>query len=456
MKNENANIFDDDRIGRLLLKLTIPSFLGMSVITLYNVTNTIFIGQFVGSLGIAGLSIVFPIQMLSMGMGMMTGMGGASLISRSIGAGDRKRAERALGNAISGTLVLSLIIMVAGLSDMDFWLRLMGSSEDIVPYARDYMQIILLGMFFQTLAMSFNSFLIAEGNARIAMTGQIIGAVTNIILDATFIIALHMGVKGAALGTIIAQFLSVMYFVNFYFRGHSRLKIRSKNLIFSWEIIKPILGIGASSLAMTLANSISSIFINRMLVSLGSDTAISAYGILNRISMFAMMPGISIGQGLQPILGFNYGVKRYDRAIKAIKIAIISATILCFWAFFVTYFVPEMLVRIFSSESNLITTSVYASKYLFITLYLLGFINVSTVMFQALGKATKAFVISIAKPLFFLLPLVLLLSTFLKLDGVWLAYPLADVLTFLLVLFLVIPQLKELRKMDVHKVNLVI
>jgi len=190
------NALNSDRIGHLLLKLTIPAFLGMAVVTLYNIVNTIFIGQFVGSLGIAGLSIVFPIQMLSMGIGMMTGMGGASLISRLIGAGDKEKAERALGNAISGTILLSFIIMVAGLANMDFWLRLMGASDEILPYSRDYMQIILFGMFFQTFAMACTSLLIAEGNARVTMIGQLIGAFTNIALDATFIIALNMGVRG--------------------------------------------------------------------------------------------------------------------------------------------------------------------------------------------------------------------------------------------------------------------
>ena len=194
MNTQNA--LNSDRIGHLLLKLTIPAFLGMAVVTLYNIVNTIFIGQFVGSLGIAGLSIVFPIQMLSMGIGMMTGMGGASLISRLIGAGDKEKAERALGNAISGTILLSFIIMVAGLANMDFWLRLMGASDEILPYSRDYMQIILFGMFFQTFAMACTSLLIAEGNARVTMIGQLIGAFTNIALDATFIIALNMGVRG--------------------------------------------------------------------------------------------------------------------------------------------------------------------------------------------------------------------------------------------------------------------
>ena len=205
MMKKNRNVLDDDRIGRLLLQLTIPAFMGMFVMTLYNVVDTIFIGQYVGTLGIAALSIVFPIQMMSMGIGQMMGMGGASLISRLIGADNVPRAEHALGNAFSGTIILSALVMIVGLSNPDFWLRLLGSSETILPYARDYFTIILYGMFFQTFAMSMNTLIRAEGNARVPMIGMIIGAGINLILDPIFIILLDMGVAGAAWATVIVK-----------------------------------------------------------------------------------------------------------------------------------------------------------------------------------------------------------------------------------------------------------
>lgn len=308
-------MLDDDRIGRLLLKLSLPAFFGMFVMTLYNVVDTIFIGHYVGPFGIAGLSIVFPLQMLSLGIGQLTGMGGASLISRLIGARNIPRAERAVGNAVTIAIVLSVIIMVAGLSNTDFWLRLMGSSEAILPYARDYMTIILIGMVFMTFAMSLNTLVRAEGNARVAMTGMIIGAVLNIILDAVFIISLGMGIKGAALATVIAHLISVVYLMSYYFTGSSFLKIRSANLVLELNIVKAILAIGIASLARTIAGSLSAVLVNRMLVAYGGDYAVSAFGIIHRIMMFAIMPGIVIGQGLQPVLGFNYGAKRYDRAL---------------------------------------------------------------------------------------------------------------------------------------------
>ena len=241
MENQKQNVLDDDRIGRLLLKLSLPAFFGMFVMVLYNMVDTIFIGHYVGPFGIAGLSIVFPIQMLSMGIGQMTGMGGASLVSRLIGAGNTRRAERAVGNAITATIVLPAIIIIAGLSNPDFWLKLMGASETVIPYARDYMTIILIGMVFPTLTMALNSLIRAEGNARMAMTGMIIGAVLNIILDAVFIIPLDMGIKGAALATVIAQLISGAYLMYYYFSGKSFLKIHPRNLFPEWGVLKAIM-----------------------------------------------------------------------------------------------------------------------------------------------------------------------------------------------------------------------
>jgi len=448
MNNRNQTVLDDDRIGRLLLKLSLPAFFGMFVMALYNVVDTIFIGHYVGPLGIAALSIVFPLQMLSMGVGQMMGMGGASLISRLIGANNTPRAERAAGNAITTTIMLSVIIMVAGLSNTNFWLKLMGSSETILPYAWDYMSIILAGMVFPTFAMALNSLVRAEGNARIAMTGMIIGAVSNIILDAIFIILLHMGISGAALATVVSQSISVMYLISYYFSGKSFLKISSKNLIPEWGILKAILAIGIASFARTIASSLSAVFVNRMLVTYGGDYAVSAFGIINRIMMFAIMPGIVIGQGLQPILGFNYGARYYDRALKSIRIAIIAATTFCFLVFVVLYFAPGPIISIFTTDNELIALSSYAAKRIFLALYLIGFMMVGSLTFQSIGKATQSFITAISRPFLFLIPLILILPKFWQLDGVWLAFPIADALTFLLTLILLIPQIRELKSMS--------
>ena len=447
MPDQRHSLLDSDNIGRLLLKLSLPAFFGFSVMALYNVVDTIFIGHYVGTQGIAGLSIVFPFQMLAMGIGQMTGMGGASLISRLIGQRNIPQAEHTLGNAITTTFVLSVVISIAGLLNVDYWLRLMGSSDTILPYARDYMTIILIGNIIQTSAMALNIMVAAEGNARTAMSAMIIGAVTNIILDAIFIISLGWGIKGAASATVIAQLISILFLLLHYFTKRSYLNIRAPHLLIEWHILASIMAIGIGAFARSLAISLTAIFVNRIIIIYGGDVAVSAYGIIHRIMTFAIMPGIVIGQGLQPVLGFNYGAKRYDRALRAITLAITAATVSCIIVFITFYFFPEPFIRIFTADTELVLASVYAMRRIFLTLYLVGFIMVGSLVFQSIGKAVQSFVTAIARPAVFLLPLVFLLPNYWQLDGVWLAFPIADVLTFLLTLVLIIPQIKTFVKM---------
>jgi putative MATE family efflux protein len=446
-------VLDDDRIGRLLFKLSLPAFMGMFVMALYNVIDTIFIGHYVGSLGIAGLSIVFPIQMLTMGIGMMTGMGGASLVSRLIGAGNTGRAEHALGNSLTFTIIISVALTIAGLSNPDLWLRLMGASDTILPYARDYMTIILAGVLFRTFAMSQNFLIRATGNARVPMIGMIMGAGLNIVLDAIFIIPLGMGVKGAALATVIAQVITSLYFLRYYSSGKSFLRIDLQNMVIKWELLKSILAIGISSFARTAAQSLAVIFVNRTLLIFGGDLAISSYGLIQRIMIFALMPSIVIGQGMQPILGFNYGAKRYDRALQVIKIATIAATIYSIIAFCALYFAPELFIRVFTADSELIVLTADASRRIFFAVYLIGFIIIGSIVFQAIGKAPQAFVTAVARPALFLLPLVFILPNYWQLSGVWLAFPITDALTSILVLALLIPETKMFRKNPIRHVQ---
>jgi len=440
------SLLDDEHIGRLMLKLTIPAFMGMFVMTLYNVIDTIFIGHYVGTLGIAGLSIVFPIQMLAMGMGMLTGMGGASVISRLIGAQNVARAEKALGNSLSLNIVLSTIIMIVGLSNAVFWLELVGASDTILPYALDYMTFILVGMIFQTFSMANNGLITAEGNARVAMVGMVIGAGSNIVLDALFIIPLDMGIKGAAIATTIAHLISAIYFLSYWLRGKGYLRLHLSNFILDLGIIKDIMVIGISGLARTFAGSISAIFVNRALAEWGGDYAISTFGILNRVMMFATMPGMVIGHGLQPILGYNFGAKRYHLALKGIKIAMTVSTSWCIIAFLALFFIPEPFIQVFSDDPALIEMSSAAARHIFLVMYLMGVVFTGSMVFVAIGKATEAFITSITQRALFLIPLVFILPPFWDIDGVWLSFPISDGLSFILTLALFIPVWKQFRK----------
>jgi len=428
------NILDSDRIGWLLVKLATPAFFGMFVQTIYNVINTIFIGHFVGTMAIAGLSIVFPLQMLAMGMSMMVGMGGASLISRCLGVRRIDDAERTVGNGISLAVIVSLVVTIIVLPFTDFWLRLIGASDAVLPYASIYLKIIMGATLINVLAMTLLNFSRAEGNSRVGMIAMIMGAVLSIILDAIFIIPLKMGVTGAALATVISQFASFLYLLSYYFFGKSYLKIKLQNLRLDISILKQMLAIGISSFVQTVASSISAMLLLNLVVSYGGDIALGAFGIIQRVMMFMTMPAMVFGgQGLQPVLGFNYGARRYKLALKAIRISATVSSILSLTAFMIVYFVPGPIIRIFTSDPELISMGIYASRLVFISLPFMGLVMIGQTIFMAIGKALQAFILSIVRPVLFLIPAVILLSRYFQLSGVFLAFPVSDILTLMLV-----------------------
>jgi putative MATE family efflux protein len=445
-ENHQKNILDDERIGLLLLKLAVPAFMGTFVMTLYNVVDTIFIGRYVGSLGIAGLSIVFPLQMLTSGIGMITGMGGASLISRLIGSNNVSRAEHALGNSNILNIIISVTITVVGLSYTAGWLRMMGSSETILPYALTYMTIILIGLPFQTFSLNQNFLVRSEGNSRVAMTGMIIGAGLNIVLDAIFIIPLDMGIRGAAIATVISQVVSAAYFLWFYLTGRSYLKIRLPNFRIDWSLTKSILAIGFAGFSMTLAQSLAGIITNRVVIAYGGDLAIAVFGIFSRLMLFAIMPGMAINQGLQPILGFNYGAKRYGMALKSIKLAAIISTGFCIVIYLLIYLFPQPLMGIFTTDAELFALGTDAIKIFFLGVLLIGYIMVIEITFMATGKALQALIASLSRPAIILIPLIFILPLFWQLNGIWWAYAISEFITAILVTILVIPQIRMFTK----------
>ncbi|MBN1176547.1 MAG: MATE family efflux transporter [Dehalococcoidales bacterium] len=448
MQNQppDHNILDTDRIGWLLIKLATPAFLGMFVQTLYNVINTIFVGQFVGTLAIAGLSIAFPLQMLIMGLSMMVGMGGASLVSRLLGKGEKDRAELALGNGITVGVILGVLAMIVILPFVDFWLKLIGASEAVLPFARDYLTIITAGSVFNILAMALLSLARSEGNARVGMTAMIMGAILSIILDAVFIIWLKMGVTGAALATVISQVASFVYLLTYYLTGSSYLKIRLSNMRLNYSILKDMFAIGVASFVQTIASSLSAMLLINMVVTHGGDVALGAFGIIQRVMMFALMPGMVIGQGLQPILGFNYGAKRYHLAQKSIMLAVTVSTSLSILAFLILYFIPEPLIGIFSKDTELIAVGAHASKLVFLSMPIMGAVMVGQLIFQAIGKAVQSFITAIVRPVVFLIPMVLILSRTWGLDGVFLSFPASDVLALLLIVGMLFPIISQFRK----------
>jgi len=447
MYKTRQNMLANEGIGRLLIRLSLPAAVGMIVMALYNVVDTIFIGHAVGSLGIAGLTIIFPIQMLLMGVGMLLGIGGASLISRSLGAGDVHKAERTLGNAISLSIILGLLFTIIGLANSGYWVRLFGASESIYPYAKGYLDIILLGTVFRIFAMSTNNLVRAEGNARVPMVAMIIGAGLNIVLDAIFILKLDMGVQGAAIATVISIMISSLFLISYYKFHNSTLKIHPTNLIPYYGVIKEIIPIGMASFARSSATSFVMILMNHSLILHGGDMAVATFGIVGRVLMFVLMPLFSIGQGLQPILGFSYGARNGKRALRAIKLSVIISTIVSLVAFFPLVINAEPIIRVFTNDVYLITEATHAARLISLCMFLVGFQVVGSVLFQSIGKATPAFLTAISRQILFFLPLILIFPRFWRLDGIWLSYPVADVLAFLFTLLLFLPEIRHIRRM---------
>jgi len=445
------HVLNSDRIGKLLFQLSMPVFMGMFVQTMYNVMNTIFVGHNVGPLGIAGLSIVFPLQMLGMGMGQMVGIGGMSLISRYIGAQRHGDAEKALGNGISLGLVVSALVMLLVLPLVTYWLRLIGASDEVMPFAKPYLTIVMLALPFQILGMTLLNFSRAEGNARVGMVAMIIGALTNITFDTLFIAVLKYGVTGAAWATFISQLTAFVYLAVFYLNGNSFLKVRIANLKLKWAIIRPMFSIGIGAFVQTVSGSISAIILIGGVVHYGGDYALSAFGIIQRIFMFAFMPSMVIAQGAQPILGYNYGAHRYHLAWKVVVMALLTATAIGTTVFLLFYFIPAPLIRIFTNDSDLVAIAVDAAHIMFLGMPLLGIVNVGIMVFQAIGKAVPAFIAAIARQLFFLIPIVLIAPRYFGLNGVWAGFPGSDLLTTLLVVSLVIPVLRSFRRMSANE-----
>lgn len=438
---------DTDRIGWLLVKLATPAFLGMFVQAMNNVINTIFVGQYVSRDAIGGLGIVFPLQMFAMGIGMMVGIGGLSVISRSIGARDIDRAEHALGNCFFLGLTLSVFVMLVLMPFSRFWLSLLGAEGDILVYGNEYLIVIVSGTIFNTFAVSLLSLVRAEGNTKIPMISMIIGAAVCISLTALFVVTFKWGVTGAAWATVISQIASMIFLFSYYKMGKGYLKIRLKNLKPDFQILKSMLAVGISSFVQTVSNSISGIIMLHNVSFYGGALALDAFGIAQRIMMFVAMPAMAIGQGLQPILGFNYGAGRYRLGLKGIYIAYVSSTVLSLIVFALVMLFPEQIVRIFRDDPELIEMGVYTMRRLLLAVPLMGLVMVGQMIFQAIGKAGTSFVAALSRPVLFMIPLVIIFSHIWQLNGTLLAFPAADVLTFIFIGLLMIPVFMEFRKL---------
>ncbi|KAB3524964.1 MATE family efflux transporter [Alkaliphilus serpentinus] len=437
MNQQHSKMLGTEKISKLLIKMSAPAIVGMMVQALYNLVDTIFVGRGVGTMAIAGLTIAFPIQMLVMAIAQTIGIGGASIISRSLGAGDKERAERTMGNIFMLVIAISSFTAIFGMIFIEPILKLFGATDTILPYSIEYMRVILLGTVFFTFAVASNSIVRSEGNAKVAMYTMLISAGLNIILDPIFIFVFKMGIAGAAIATVLAQASTAIYLVFYFIYGKSTLTFKVKNLKPDFKIISETFIIGASSFARQVSGSFIAIILNNTLSFYGGDLAIAAYGIINRLMMFIFMPLFGVVQGLQPIVGYNYGAKQFHRVKETIYLSFKATTVMATTGFVFLLVFPEFLMSIFSKDKELLDFAVSAIRIIVFALPLIGVQVVGASMYQAIGKAIPSIVLSMSRQVLFLIPLVLILPLFFKLQGVWIAFPIADLLSTLVTITLV-------------------
>ncbi len=443
MKNSTHHL-GTEGIGKLLFSLSLPSIIGMIVMASYNIVDAIFIGRGVGPLGLAAVAICFPLQLLTGALAVMAGVGGSSIISRSLGAGDYEKAQAAFGTTMFFASAVGLAVAIPAGIFLSSLLELFGATPAILPHARAYLSVILFGIPLQTFAMAGNHVARSEGRARIAMVTMLISAITNVILDPIFIFGFGWGMRGAAVATVISQLVMFVWIFGYYSAGKSSLHFSPARLVPKLSILREIVGIGFSEFTRMAAGSLSIVLINSTLARLGGDTSVAVYGVINRSMSFFFMPLLGIAQGFQPILGFNYGAGNMRRSRQVIRLSITTATALAVAGFLITRFFPGAIFRLFSTDELLIAEGVKAMKLITFVFFLVGFQIIGSAMFQALGKARPAFILSLSRQVLLLLPLVLLLPRYFGTSGVWMAFPLADGLSFFLTLYLFLREMRRL------------
>lgn len=437
---------EEESIGKLLMKFSIPAIIGMLVNALYNIVDRIFIGKGVGSIGIAGIAVGYPVALILMAFSMLIGLGANALISIRLGQKREKDAELILGNAMTSLIVISIVISVLGLIFLEPILTLFGASKNVLPYSLDYMRIILVGAPFQAVGFGMNNFIRGEGNPKIAMATMLIGAILNTILDPIFIFSFNMGIKGAAYATILSQAVSAIWVLSYFLGSNSLLKIRKENLKIQSNIIKEIVTIGLAPFSMQIAASMVTVLLNNNLKNYGGDVAISAMGTINSITMLILMPIFGINQGSQPIIGYNYGAKNYDRVKKTLKLAIFFATCIVTTGFIITQTIPAKLISLFvkKSEVEMIQVAAKGIRIYLSMLPVIGFQIVSSNYFQATGKPKQSMLLSLSRQVLILIPALLIMPKLFGLKGVWLASPVSDLIASIITAIFLIKDIKHL------------
>jgi putative MATE family efflux protein len=433
-------------IPRLLLRFSLPAIVGMMAQASYNLIDRIFVGHALGSKGIAGTTVAFPFMLVVLAFGMMIGIGGTALISIRLGEGKKAEAERVLGNTAVLLIAASILITTVGLLWLTPILVIFGASDTVLPYAQDYLRIIVLGTVFQMVAFGLNAAIRGEGNPRIAMLSMLISVLLNVILAPLFIFGFSWGMQGAALATVISQAVAAVWVVGYFLGGTSVLKCHVENLRLNGAVCRQIIIFGSPPFAMQLAASVLQSVLNHQLGVYGGDLAISVMGVLYAMFMMVAMPIFGLNQGAQPIIGYNYGAERFDRVKKTLELAILAGTGIALIGFGMMMLFPAQVIWLFNDKDPaLLALGTHAIRISTIMMPVVGFQIVSASYFQAIGKPKTAMMLMLSRQVLLLIPAALILPLFFSLDGVWAALPASDFGASLLTSICLLVELRELR-----------
>lgn len=410
----------------LLLQYAIPAIVAMVASSLYNIVDGIFIGQGVGAGAIMGLAITMPIMNLSAAFGAMVGVGGSTLLSVKLGEKDYNFAAKILGNVITLNCIIGIGLGAVMLLFLDPILRFFGASDYTIPYARDFMVIVLIGNVFTHLFLGLNAMLRSSGKPKKAMKATIMTVIINIALAPLFIFVLHLGIRGAALATVLSQLIVLLWQFKLFSNPNELIHLRRDTYRLERRLVTGSLSIGLSPFLINLCACIVVIIINKQLVSYGGDVAVGAYGIANRMMFFFVMVVIGINQGMQPIAGFNFGAKHYTRLNQVLKYAITIATGIWIVGFIVCVLLATPVASAFTNDEELLKEAAHALRVMNLVVPIIGFQMITIGFFQSIGKAGISIFLSLTRQLLFLVPLLLILPNFFGLEGIWYSVPIAD------------------------------
>ena len=435
------------KISTLLKMYAVPGIIAMTASSLYNVIDSIYIGHIpnVGHYAISGLAVSFPLMNLSSALGTLVGVGAMTLISVMLGQRNYETANKVLANVLSLNLIIGAVFTVLTLLFLDPILYFFGASENTLPYARDYMFIILLGNAFTHLYFGFNGIIRAAGHPKVAMGLTLFTVISNCILDPIFIFGLDMGIQGAAIATVLCQLMALGYTLRFFSNKERVLHFPKPLFQLDWRIARQSLAVGMGPFLMNCASCVVAIFINQQLRKYGGDMAIGAYGIANRVTMMFGMICMGFNQGLQPIAGYNYGARQYSRVREIFILTAkweVLVTTLC-WL--VSLLIPGQVVRLFTNDPALIEMSTHGLRVMNCTFAVVGFGIVSSNFFQCLGMVKTSIFLSLTRQLLILVPLIYTLPVWLQETGVWISFPISDFASALIALVFII---RLFRKFD--------